>query len=185
VFDLYRGDLLEGWYEDWCLYERERLQNIYLVMLVKCAAYCQSHGVFGKGLQYGARILQFDRAHEVAHQHLMTLLYLAGDRAGALRQYERCAVALKEELGAQPSECTRRLYKQISEGHLLLGAMPNQNSSIANEGHDLLHSALGSLQNVKLALDVLQNAVDDALSRIGRALQSSSHAEASPKDAPR
>jgi DNA-binding SARP family transcriptional activator len=22
---LYRGDLLEGWYQDWCLYERERL----------------------------------------------------------------------------------------------------------------------------------------------------------------
>jgi DNA-binding SARP family transcriptional activator len=24
--DLYRGDLLEGWYQEWCLYERERLQ---------------------------------------------------------------------------------------------------------------------------------------------------------------
>jgi DNA-binding SARP family transcriptional activator len=185
VFDLYRGDLLEGWYEDWCLYERERLQNMYLVLLVKFAAYCEGHGEYGKGLQCGARILQFDRAHEVAHQHLMRLLYLAGDRAGALRQYERCAAALKEELGVQPSECTRRLYQQISESELLLGAMPDRNSSVANEGLGPLHSALGGLQNVKIALDALQNAVDDALSRIGRALQLSSHAETSSKDTPR
>src|SRR6266852_2020965 len=24
---LYKGDLLDGWYQDWCLFERERLQN--------------------------------------------------------------------------------------------------------------------------------------------------------------
>jgi hypothetical protein len=26
--NLYCGDLLEGWYQDWCLFERERLQSI-------------------------------------------------------------------------------------------------------------------------------------------------------------
>lgn len=25
---LYRGDLLEGWYQDWCVFERERLQSM-------------------------------------------------------------------------------------------------------------------------------------------------------------
>ncbi len=32
---LYRGHLLEGWYQDWCLAERERLHNIYLILLDK------------------------------------------------------------------------------------------------------------------------------------------------------
>jgi DNA-binding SARP family transcriptional activator len=27
--EIYDGDLLERWYQDWCLYEHERLQNIY------------------------------------------------------------------------------------------------------------------------------------------------------------
>ena len=36
---LYEGDLLEGWYQDWCLFERERLQMMYLGMLDKLMAY--------------------------------------------------------------------------------------------------------------------------------------------------
>src|SRR3712207_4666546 len=31
--DLYRGDLLEGWYQDWCLRERDRLQTAHLQMI--------------------------------------------------------------------------------------------------------------------------------------------------------
>ena len=39
---VYRGDLLEGCYQDWCLFERERLQNAYLAMLDKLMVRC--HG---------------------------------------------------------------------------------------------------------------------------------------------
>src|ERR1700675_3189640 len=38
---LYQGDLLEGWYQDWCLYDRERLQNMYLSMLGRLMASCE------------------------------------------------------------------------------------------------------------------------------------------------
>lgn len=27
---LYQGELLEGWYQDWCIIERERFQQMYL-----------------------------------------------------------------------------------------------------------------------------------------------------------
>ena len=36
---LYQGPLLEGWYQDWCLLERERLQSMYLTMLDKLMIY--------------------------------------------------------------------------------------------------------------------------------------------------
>jgi two-component SAPR family response regulator len=91
---LYRGDLLEGWYQDWCLYERERLQNMYLVMLDKLMCHCEAMREFELGLFYGSQILRYDRAHERTHRQLMSLQYLSGDRTAALRQFERCVAAL-------------------------------------------------------------------------------------------
>jgi len=72
--ELYKGDLLEGCVHDWCLYERERLQSLYLVMLDKLMGWCETRGVFETGAAYGALVLQIDRAHERTHQRLMRSL---------------------------------------------------------------------------------------------------------------
>ncbi len=110
---LYRGDLLEGWYQDWCLYERERLQHLYFKMLGKLMAYCEIHEQYEEGMSYAETMLHYDPAGERAHQQLMRLKYLSGDRTGALRQYECCVKALREELGVTPSLQTQQLYGQI------------------------------------------------------------------------
>ncbi len=110
---LYQGDLLEGWYQDWCLYERERLQHLYFKMLEKLTAYCESHRQYEEGMSYAEIILHYDPAGERAHQQLMRLKYLTGDRTGALRQYECCVKALREELGVSPSLPTKQLCEQI------------------------------------------------------------------------
>jgi DNA-binding SARP family transcriptional activator len=111
--DLYVGDLLEGWYQDWCLFERERLQGRYLGLLDKLMAYCLASGRYEAGLEYGARILRHDRASERAHRQLMRLHYLAGDRTAALRQYQTCLTVLDQELGVRPSRRSTALYEQI------------------------------------------------------------------------
>ncbi len=46
---IYRGELLDGWYQDWCLYERERLQHQYLTMLDKLMDYCEIHHQYEEG----------------------------------------------------------------------------------------------------------------------------------------
>jgi DNA-binding SARP family transcriptional activator len=43
----------------------------------------------------------------------MRLHQLAGNRTGALRQFERCRTALDEELGVGPGRLTRSLYEEI------------------------------------------------------------------------
>jgi DNA-binding SARP family transcriptional activator len=111
--ELYQGPLLEGCYEDWCLYERERFQNTYLVMLEKLMGYCEVHQDYDLGILYGMRIISSDKACERAHRRLMRLYYLNGDRAAALRQYEQCVTILDEELAVKPSKRTIALYKQI------------------------------------------------------------------------
>jgi DNA-binding SARP family transcriptional activator len=110
---LYEGDLLEGWYQDWCLYERERLEQMRLIMLDKLMAYCESRGEYESGLLYGAQILYYDSAREHTHRQMMRLYYLSGDRTGALRQYGRCVAALNEELGVKPAQSTVALYEQM------------------------------------------------------------------------
>jgi len=111
--DLYRGDLLEGCFEDWCIYERERLQNIYLMLLDKLMDYCEAHNACEVGLGFGARILRYDGARERTHRRLMRLYYRVGDRTAALRQYDRCVRALRQELAVEPAARTVRLYQQI------------------------------------------------------------------------
>lgn len=115
---LYRGDLLEGWYQEWCLFERERLQQMYLVMLDKLTAYSEAHQSFEEGLIYGMIILRYDQAREHTHRQMMRLQYLSGNRTGALRQYKQCKTILEDELGVQPTEQTEKLYEQIQADHL-------------------------------------------------------------------
>lgn len=172
--NLYRGDLLEGWYQDWCLYERERLQNIYLAMLDRIAIYSELRGEYEKGVDYATRILRYDRASESAHRHLMRLRYLSGDRSGALHQYEICAGVLKEDLGVQPSKRTRALYEHIREEHgPAIANVPQSDLFQPQEGPSLLQEILNHLGHVKEALAVLQRVVDESVLRIDRAMRSS------------
>jgi DNA-binding SARP family transcriptional activator len=115
---LYTSDLLENWYLDWCLTERERLQDLYLTALDKLARCAEAHGNYGAGIAFGNQILHVDPACEYAHQDLMRLRYLAGDRTGALRQYTRCADALRAEFGVRPSATTQQLYTHIQNDTL-------------------------------------------------------------------
>jgi DNA-binding SARP family transcriptional activator len=115
---VYAGELLEGFYQDWCLFERERLQNIFLTMLYKLMSHCEEHHEYEAGQVFGTRILHYDRASERTHRRLMHLQYMAGDRTAALRQYYRCVSALDEDLGVKPDKRTVALYEKIRSGEL-------------------------------------------------------------------
>lgn len=147
---LYQGNLLEGWYHDWCLFERERLQNLYLTMLSRLIDYAEIHGEYDKGITYGERILRYDRAHERTHQRLMRLRYLAGDRTAALRQFERCAFALQQDLDVKPSQQTLDLYQWLrSDGvSSAAHATPSLPPLVANADMPALCEYLRQLQQM-------------------------------------
>jgi DNA-binding SARP family transcriptional activator len=110
---LYRADLLEGWYSDWCIYERERLQTMYLAILERLMGFCEAQREYETGVFYGLQILRYDRARESTHRRLMRLHTLAGDRTAALRQYQVCVSALADELDVEPAASTTTLYQMI------------------------------------------------------------------------
>lgn len=111
--DLYRGDLLEGWYRPWCDSERERLQRMYLTLLDRLTLHHQSRSEYETAIDFATKSLQYDPAKERTHRTLMRLLHESGDRTGALRQFERCRAALREELDVEPGDATVALYEQI------------------------------------------------------------------------
>lgn len=160
ALQLYRGDLLEGWYQDWCLYERERLQNMYLAMLDKLMNYCEAHHQYETGLIYGSLILRLDRARERTHRQLMKLQHLSGDRTAALRQYERCAAALDEELGVKPDKRTAALYQQIKADHFEIApATPIESLPDAEATPVSLSELLGRLRQLQTILADVQHRV--------------------------
>lgn len=126
---LYTGDLLENWYHEWCLRHRERLQDMFLRTLDRLTRCCERRDIYDQGIQYGLRILRIDPARERAHRQLMRLRALAGDRTGALRQYERCAEVLEQELGVSPTTATRRLHEKI-----LTDAFPPSSTRVSAAG---------------------------------------------------
>jgi DNA-binding SARP family transcriptional activator len=166
VVDLYHGDLLEGCYEDWCLYERERLQNMYLAMLEKLIAYCEVHNRYPAGLAYGERILRLDGARERTHRRLMRLQYLAGDRTKALRQYERCVGALADELGVGPAARTVKLYEQIRSEQLLEGS----NIPTGEVTPSSLSEVLRRLNELKTVIDSAQQELKQDIKLVERAM---------------
>jgi DNA-binding SARP family transcriptional activator len=172
----YSDDLLLGWYQDWALFERERLQNMFLSILDKLMVYCEAHGEYERGINYGMRILSFDRAHERSHQSLMRLYYLSGDRTAALRQYMRCEQALREELGVHPARRTQELYEIFKADDGLETAHPPYKSSPAtkNEKGELnayLPGVMGQLKELQWILANTQQRVQNDIEAIERALR--------------
>jgi DNA-binding SARP family transcriptional activator len=153
--DIYRADLLEGWYQDWCLFERERLQNMYLLLLEKLMSYCEEHQQYDAGMEAGERILRLDRAHERTYQSLMRMQYAAGDRAGALRQYQRCESALREELNVRPTNRTQELLRTIRADEIYLARAPVSVEPAAGQDEVRTDPTLGILARLRRMLDIL------------------------------
>lgn len=167
AIDSYQGELLEGWYEDWCLYERERFQMMYLIMLDKLTLFCEAHHLYEDGILYCLKSLRYDRARERTHQQLMRFYYCAGDRASALHQYERCTAALDEELGVKPSLHTTQLYELIQADHLAPAPLIHEHGP----SPQTLLQVLQHLADLKAALSNAQNQIQQDIRLIEQAIQ--------------
>jgi DNA-binding SARP family transcriptional activator len=110
---LHRGDLLATWYQDWCQSERGRLQQVNLAMREQLMSCYEARRQYSRGIQHGLAVLVHDPARESTHRALMRLRYRAGDRTGAIRQFQACAAVLETEFGVAPAAQTAALYQQI------------------------------------------------------------------------
>ena len=117
---LYRGEFLEGFnvsdsyeFDDWVLFERDRLGRLYVTGLQALSIGYEEQGDYRNAIRYAQAMLSYDPLQESVHRRLMRLYHRSGDRAAALRQYETLCELLERELGAEPLRETRQLYEQI------------------------------------------------------------------------
>ncbi len=110
---LYRGDLLEGVYDDWCLMQRESLQAQHLNALEFLMQHNVAQEYWAKALAIGQRILSFDPLLENVQRAVMHCHFKLGNRPAAVKQYATCARLLRQELDVEPMEETRQTLEAI------------------------------------------------------------------------
>jgi DNA-binding SARP family transcriptional activator len=167
ALDLYSGDLIEGFYDDWALTERERLRSLYIKSLAHLLGYYGHKGGYDKALAYGHRILNLDPLREEIHREMMRLYVDCGRRAQAIQQYEKCCKILEEELGVPPMEETEALRFQIIERKALepVRSRSEGNLSPAYQALRQLNKALRGFDDaageLRQAGDLLKKHLDD------------------------
>ena len=142
---LYRGELLEGFYDEWALRERERLRSLYLHSLAHLLQYYRYCTSYNKGLACGHKILDLDPLREEIHREMMRLYYRNGQRALALRQYDNCREILEKELGVPPMEETQLLRVQIFNR--------SDENQVQNRSQGDLNSAREAIREFQQALN--------------------------------
>ncbi|HIE22319.1 MAG TPA: hypothetical protein EYP73_06955, partial [Acidimicrobiia bacterium] len=111
--ELYRGDFLAGFFDEWVTVEQDHYRQRYLMALSRLVEVAKAHGDYEEALAYARRLTHHDPLREEAHQEVMRLCFLLGRTSDAVQQFERCKSVLAEELGTEPSESTVALYRRI------------------------------------------------------------------------
>ncbi|MFN2231988.1 MAG: ABC transporter substrate-binding protein [Anaerolineae bacterium] len=119
---LYRGELMDGFYDDWVLNERYRLDTLFAEALARLMCGLEAQGEHAEALSCALRLLAHDPLREDAHRLAMRAYCHLGRRNAALEQYRRCLEIVQQELGAEPMEETTALYQDILEGQLVASA---------------------------------------------------------------
>ncbi len=121
---LYQGELLETVYDDWVFFERERLHQAYLNALYQLAVQRRSRCQYGDAAAYAQQLLSHEPFREDALRQLIAARYQAGDRAGAIAEYEQFVKRLRQEMDAAPMPETVALYKTVFNNDRLMGEKP-------------------------------------------------------------
>lgn len=119
MLDLYRGDLLEGFFaeapgfERWLEDARARRQESAARAAWTMAELSETGADLTLAAHWARQAARLARSDERRIRKAMLLLHRAGDRAGAIEVYESFSRALREDLDVAPSGETQTLARQI------------------------------------------------------------------------
>jgi DNA-binding SARP family transcriptional activator len=116
----YTGELLQGFhvadapdFERWLDAERSRLHDWAFRAAVACVESCRARGDVDGALFAARRASELAPDDEVSLRRLMEIQSAAGDRAGALREYDRFAKRAGDDYGYAPGTETLQLMRAL------------------------------------------------------------------------
>jgi DNA-binding SARP family transcriptional activator len=125
ALELYRGDLLEGFFvsgapefERWLEDERARLRRRASEAAWALAESCRTAGDRALAAHWARRAAGLSRDDEGALRRLIALLAELGDRAGAVQAYEAFARRLAEDYDVEPAAETQALIEAVRSGEI-------------------------------------------------------------------
>lgn len=110
---VYKSELLPGFYEEWVLLERERLQAVFDSKMQILLELLHQENRWRDLLTWGEKWISLGHVPEPAYRALMTAHARLGDVAGMAAVYQRCVKMLEDELGVEPSAETQALYQEL------------------------------------------------------------------------
>lgn len=128
---LYVDDLLAGCtlpdnpeFEEWLFFQQESVRGWLLDALGALAQMEMANGNLSQAIPPLRQRLAIDPLDEESHRQLIWLYVHTGQRAAALRQFQKCQEVLANELGADPSVETLALFRQIAQAPATRAAEP-------------------------------------------------------------
>jgi DNA-binding SARP family transcriptional activator len=109
--ELFRGDLLPDWYDDWLVFQRERFRQLRLHALETLCGRLTEAGQVDAALQAGLAAVESEPLRETAHRAVIQAHLVEGNTGEAIRQYELCGRVLREHLGVEPSQRMQELMR--------------------------------------------------------------------------
>jgi DNA-binding SARP family transcriptional activator len=108
-------ELLPGWYDDWVIYERERLQQIRLRALELAARRALRDGDPATALRAAREAVVIEPLDEQPHAVIIRAHLMDGNPSGALRAFHDFRRQLAAELGIGPSPGIVDLLRPLLE----------------------------------------------------------------------
>ena len=113
AMDLYQGELLPGFYDEWLDLERERLRSQMDAKVEHLVERLSEAGRWAAVIQWSERWLALGHLPEAAFRFLMQAYRALGDGARVAETYERCVQTLREQLDVAVSPETTELYREL------------------------------------------------------------------------
>jgi LuxR family maltose regulon positive regulatory protein len=110
---LYRGNFMQGSYDEWVEEQRSYYREQHLRMLEVLAVAAQKSEEWSRSLQLAQQILGDDQFREDVHCMIMRAHAALGNRAAVKEQYEHLRRVLRKELGVEPAAETQKIFRDL------------------------------------------------------------------------